>query len=146
MCRLNKRTECGFTLVELLLTLVVLTVFLSLVIVPLHNVLKTKQIASFFSVFEADVFYIQTKVLNTTKTDRIIFDTEDYAIIGDGNKRIYTREVPQYMHIANREFRIQFNTRGTILQPQTYRLYTDEATYSVVFPLGKGRHYIEKNE
>lgn len=111
---------------------------------PLNDVFKKVQADQFFAIFEADVFYTQANVLNTLHTDRIIFDRGFYNVVGDSNKRIYVREVPSFMMIANRDFRIQFNINGTIVQPRTYRLYVDDETYTIVFPLGKGRHYVEK--
>jgi|SRR5690625_306889 len=144
MCRLNNKEERGFTLVELLLTLVVLTVFLSLVLMPLNDVFKKVQVDQFFAIFEADVFHTQANVLNTVHTNRVIFDSGFYSVVGDGGKRIYVREIPPFITIANRDFRIQFNINGTIIQPRTYRIYVEDDTYAIVFPLGKGRYYVEK--
>src|SRR5699024_7570164 len=113
MCQLNNN-ELGFTLMELLFTIIIFATLISLTVMPLNSLFKNLNIEQFFTVFEADVFYVQTKSLNTLHLDRIVFDRHFYSVVGDRNVRIYERDIPANMSVSNTHFRIYFNTKGTV--------------------------------
>jgi len=145
MAKLNFHNQAAFTLLELLfaVTIVSLITFIS---VPVgYKLYEQQQIKQFFRVFDADVLFIQNQSLHQSNHYKIVLNTNSYSV-SNHDGMIFKRDYPKqisYRNTANNK--ISFYRHGTIENPGTFFFYVhDGSRYKVVFPFGKGRHYIEK--
>ncbi|WP_176447377.1 competence type IV pilus minor pilin ComGD [Lentibacillus sp. CBA3610] len=135
----------GFTLIEVLFVLAVLSVLI-LITTPLQlSVLDKKTEERFLETLEMDLLYMQTLAYNSRMTHRLAFlDSERYEIKAN-NTSILERTVPEGWEIDTRTLKtISFNKKGTIVKSGTFAIKTLTDHYNVVCPLGKGRCYFEK--
>lgn len=132
----------GFTLIEMLFILMVLSILTVLFIPQIVKTIEKQQSIHFFKLFDSDILFIQNQTMNSDDTYRITL-TKDYYMIVKENREIEKREYPNHLTLSQRNVRIYFSKSGTVTSPQTIRFQDRYHTYRVVFPLGKGRHYIE---
>ena len=139
----------GFTLIEMLLTLSILSI-LFLLTIPLQSDLLTKQQEEqFIEVLQQDVLLIQNQSSKHRRDEMYIrFFDDYYSILSGVNKPFAYREYPADWTLVttNQSRLIRFVQTGTILQPRTLVMYTPSHKLYIVFPLGKGRFYIEKEK
>lgn len=132
----------GFTLVEMLFVLLVISIFTIMFIPNFVKMIEKQQTAQFFDLFSSDIFYIQNQTLNTNESYRIWLRDDHYLIIS--NETMKRRNYPKHLEFtsySNR--RISFSKAGTVINPTTLRFKDRYHSYRVIFPFGKGRHYIE---
>lgn len=142
-----KKCEVGFTLIEQLISLMVLTIIIMLVVPIAFNRMNDINEQQFLKVLSNDILYIQNMAINYPETyTRIWFRENDYVIVGGYLGNVLTRRtIPDNWKITRHSLgEISFNKAGTIRQPGSLRIETPTNTYKVVFPLGKGREYIVK--
>ncbi|WP_449355721.1 competence type IV pilus minor pilin ComGD [Virgibacillus natechei] len=146
--QINMKKQSGFTLVELLLVLSILSILL-LLSVPLNiSGLQKHQDNQFLETFQYDVLYIQHLATTTTDDKRayIKFNNANYEIV-ENRKTLETRYYPDGWEVdpwAKKE--LSFKSTGTIRQPGKIKMTSKNNTYFVVFPLGKGRGYVVEEE
>lgn len=135
----------GFTLIEVLFSLTILLIILSLFspsqIKHLHQ-FKEKQ---FLELLEYDVLYIQLRA-RMYENERVLirFYEDEYRIIRGMNTN-QIRPYPKGLSVTTfGRSEIYFNSNGTFIQPRTIRIYGASNSYRLTFPLGKGRFYIEE--
>lgn len=132
--------EDGFTLLELLIVLMIVsTVFLFVIPAMGKTVMKHNR-DQFFEQLLSDIFYAQNQVLNREKAG-IIHIYPDYYFfdLSDEKRTVW------YPEDLRNEFRlttISFLTKGAIKNPDSYLFRTDNVRYRLTFPFGKGRGYI----
>lgn len=131
----------GFTLLELLIVLTILAVISLLVVPNVYNTWKKQQTKHFLALFDADVFYIQNRGLGNLDNAHILLRKDKYIVALEG-QQMYIRHYPKHLRYNGRETTVQFRAGGTINQPTTYQFLDDDMTYNLVFPFGKGRHYV----
>ncbi|WP_080874601.1 competence type IV pilus minor pilin ComGD [Oceanobacillus timonensis] len=140
------RTEQGFTLIETLFALSILAVMLLLV--PKLQVEQTDklELKQFLDTLEMDVLYLQ----NTASTQEINmpyvlkFHPDNYRITLN-RSTVITREYPSQFSLESSYPKdVAFYVRGIIKNPQTIWVSLAGEPYQIVFPLGKGRFYVEK--
>ena len=135
----------GFTLIEMLFVVMILGVLIFIAVPIVIKSIERQEIKQFFAVLEADVFFIQNQALGTRQNYRIVFDEDYYIILGDKNgndiKRHYPTHFTQDVKINNR---VTFSTQGTIIDPIKLLFKHRDTKYKIVFPLGKGRYYVEE--
>ncbi|MFD2046052.1 competence type IV pilus minor pilin ComGD [Ornithinibacillus salinisoli] len=143
---MTKSKRNGFTLVELLFVLAILSILLALTMPLTISTVSNQQENQFFNTFQFDVLYTQNLSLGSKDYIRIIFNQEDYTILnGTTQEIIATRELPPGWRIDKRNLNsISFNRNGSIRQAGTISVFTGRSTYKIIFPIGKGRGYIEK--
>ncbi|UJL44839.1 prepilin-type N-terminal cleavage/methylation domain-containing protein [Virgibacillus sp. NKC19-16] len=138
------KKQSGFTLVELLLVLSILSILL-LLSVPLNiSGLQKHQDKQFLETFQYDVLYIQNLAATTTDDKRVYirFHNDRYEIIVE-RKTLETRYYPDGWEVDPRAMgELSFKSTGTIRQPGRIKMTSKHDTYFVVFPLGKGRGYV----
>jgi len=139
---LPNNKQNGFTFLELLFVLSTISLLL-LLAHPFHfSLLEKQQEKQFLDVFESDVLYIQNVALTTGERAEIIFGTNHY-IVQVGKAVIEERQFPESLEMDSRNLlTISFNEFGTIRKAGTIILRSQQTTYRIVFPLGKGRSYI----
>ncbi|SFA71205.1 competence protein ComGD [Lentibacillus halodurans] len=135
----------GFTLIEVLFVLSVLSLLI-LISAPIHfSVLDKKTEESFLYTLEMDLLYMQTMSYNSRTNYRMTFPDQKHYVIKKNHSIIQEREVPEGWEIDPRILpTISFNKDGTIREPGTFAIQTSANKYSVVCPLGKGRCYFAK--
>lgn len=135
--------EYGFTLVEMLIALMIISILILLIVPAIFNLMEQQEINDFFNTLDADVLYIQNEALGTRKNVQIIFHKDYYMLIHASEKKEVIRDYPAHLtHDMNGQ--ILFSNSGTVMQPTTLRFKGKNKTYKMIFPLGKGRHYIEE--
>jgi competence protein ComGD len=138
----------GFTLVEILLVLAIFITIL-LVSVPLNlNVKESVEINQFFSTLEEDVLYMQSLAITSGKKLYLYvypyakYYELRYAGLNDLFRRRY---IPKHITIRGGSFKnpFFFNSLGTPSNPGTFYVdTTDNQTYRITFPFGRGRFYV----
>jgi len=140
--RLSRR-ESGFTLIELLIVLSVVAV-LSVIMIP--SMVKTVyqiQTNHFFKTMDSDLLYVQNQSLGQSDYLRIVFQKDHYQIRDTYANQIKRQPYPKDMTLKQTTYVISFSRSGTIKNAGAIVLQTEDQTYQVTFPLGKGRHYVE---
>lgn len=132
----------GFTLIELLIVLTILTVISLLVVPSAYKTWEKQQTKQFLALLDADIFYIQNKGLGTRDNSHILLRKDHYIVALKG-QQLYERTYPKHLRFNGKESKIYFRAGGTINQPTTYQFVDDEMIYNLIFPFGKGRHYLD---
>jgi len=137
---INKQN--GFTFLELLFVLSIISLFI-LIAHPFHfSILEKHQEKQFLDAFESDILYIQNRALRTNERAEIVFGTDHYKV-QVGKIILEEREFPESLEMESRNLlAISFNESGTIRKAGTILFRSNQATYRIVFPLGKGRSYV----
>lgn len=110
----------------------------------LYSLYKKQQTKNFFNIFDTDILYIQNEAFGSRENVRILFESDRYIVQNFHTGEELIRPFPNHLTYALGNNRISFNYNGTIINPGTHRFYENDKVYQVVFPLGKGRHYIEE--
>lgn len=143
--RLNE--EAGFTLVELLLVLAIISVILLIAVPPALSAYETKQKELFFDLLEADLLNSQSYSMQQGNILHLIFREDHYFLYNpqEESERII-RYYPNDLRANNFvNTRISFNQKGSVIPVTTLILSSDVARVKLVFPLGKGRFYVEES-
>ncbi|RLL48087.1 prepilin-type N-terminal cleavage/methylation domain-containing protein [Oceanobacillus piezotolerans] len=136
------RDSYGFTLLELLLALSILSVFVLITPIIKSTTLEKIRGQQFLELFQSDVMYLQTITATSNEHLRIQFFQDKY-ILYRGTKAYISRDYPPQWSIDTRgEDKLSFNKSGTVLKPRTIVFSNKEDNYHAIFPFGKGRFYI----
>lgn len=135
----------GFTLIEVLFVLAILSVLI-LISTPLQfSALDHKTEESFLETLEMDLLYMQTLSYNSRSRYRLTFPDQEHYTVSSNQSIILERTVPEGWEVDTRTLKtISFNDNGTIRDSGTFAIQTLTDRYNVVCPLGKGRCYFEK--
>src|SRR5690625_3068594 len=136
----------GFTLIEMLFSIIILGLLSFIVVPSIFKSIERQEIKQFFNVLESDIFYIQNQAIGTRKYFRITFDENYYIVVDDSKnnneiKRYYPKHFTQKIKIKNI---ITFTNDGTVSRSAKVLFTHRDTTYKLVFPLGKGRYYVEE--
>jgi len=136
--------EVGFTLVEMLFVLAIVSILL-LLSLPLHtNSIEKVETDQFLELLEVDMLTNQNLRTTTRDNIRIRFYDDYYALIHGANT-VVTRRFPPNTKINTYGKDIfSFNKNGTFIDPRTVNITLNKQEYNLVFPLGKGRFYISE--
>jgi competence protein ComGD len=134
----------GFTLIEMLIALSIVMMMLLLVVPISLSTLEAAEEKQFFQTLEFDMLYIQ----NMAHEDilfSIRFSDDHYRIVRGNQGGTIRRNYPKGVTIdAHTNRVITFEHHGSIRNPRTIHIHTEEASYDMIFPFGKGRYYIEE--
>ena len=134
----------GFSLIEVLVTLSILGIILTIFFPISNSLLETKTEEKVFDMFQYDVLFLQNKSMGTNNYTRMVLKPNGYTIT-DHNTILIERELPDGWEIDPRNLvNISFNRSGAIRNAGTIKIVSPKNTYNVIFPIGKGRGYIEK--
>lgn len=137
----------GFTLIEMLFILAILSILILLFIPAFNHSIQNHQVNQFLYVLHSDVLFMQN--LSTgNKTDiRMIFKDNHYIVSNYLTNDIYLeRKYPNELTIETRTLNyVSFNDKGSIRYPGTIQIKSAHKNYRLVFPLGKGRFYIDES-
>lgn len=140
------QTEQGFTLIETLFALSILSLILFLIPKQQVEQIDKLELQHFLDTLEMDVLYLQ----NTASTQEIDipyvlkFNSDNYSIMLDRSTEIKRDYPAQFSLVTPFPKNVEFYISGVIKNPQTIRVSLAGEPYQIVFPLGKGRYYVEK--
>ncbi|GEN87393.1 competence type IV pilus minor pilin ComGD [Oceanobacillus sp. FSL W8-0428] len=140
------QTERGFTLIETLFALSILSVILLLI--PKHQIEQIDKLESrhFLDTLEMDVLYIQNKrsTQESGKSYILRFYPDNYSILFNYSTEIRREYPPLFSLDTPFPKDIEFSVGGVIKNPQSILISFGEERYRIVFPFGKGRFYVEE--
>jgi competence protein ComGD len=132
-------TKNGFTLIELLFVLAIVSIIVLISPTIKGPSLKDIQDQQFLTVLQSDVLYLQNLSTTTEEYVRIMFSPDHYNL-RKGEEVILKRYYPNGVTVNTRENNnISFKKSGTIVNRKIIVIKTNQSTYHLVFPLGKGR-------
>ncbi|MTW85146.1 prepilin-type N-terminal cleavage/methylation domain-containing protein [Virgibacillus dakarensis] len=138
----------GFTLLEVIFVLGIWSLLILLSAPIQFSILDKQTEEQFFRTFESDILLMQSMsyAANDKMELKINKNNNHYTIEIDNGKTLIERAFPSDWKIDERLLGkgVSFNKLGTIKQPGRIKVVTTTSTYHIVFPLGKGRCYIEK--
>lgn len=131
-------------MIELLFVLMIVSLLSFLAVPAVYQAYQKQQIEQFFQMLESDIHYAQNKALEETGQVKVLFEEDSYRIMVE-MKQMHKRIYPDHLTFrAVNTSRVLYNRNGTIQNPSTISFYDQEnRRYRVVFPFGKGRHYVE---
>lgn len=137
--------EAGFTLIEVIFVLAVLSVLILLSTPLKSSVLEKKTEETFLNTLEMDLLFMQSMASNSRKRCKLHFEKPGYYTIQQNALILRERRIPESWYLNRRKVdSIVFNGAGRILKPGTFAIHTLNEHYNVICTLGKGRCYIEK--
>lgn len=145
MEKLRSQNNNGFTLVELLSVLSLVSVMALLTVPVLYKSYDSMQIKLFFQILEEDTLYIQNAAFSEETKMQLTF-TKDQYNIKRGKQTNLSRKYPKGLTFRGiSDSKIIYNKKGKVETPNTIIFYTEAGEkYKVIFPFGAGRQYIEK--
>lgn len=142
---LNRGREKGFTLMEMLYVLFIMALILLIAVPMVYHAIIEQKTKQFFTILDSDILRIQNQAMQSNEKMTIFFSTDHYVVMKN-TKTVYTRTYPDNISFIGTDM-ITYNGLGTVSNPRTFLFYSgDDFMYQVIFPLGKGRHHIEKNK
>lgn len=139
----------GFTFVEVLL---VLTAFLMLMAIGFTfpaKLIKQQEANHFLNRFQHDVLYLQSLNMYETSSAFMTISPQNHQYTihkSDTAELLVKRNIPENwtVHLRTLSQPVMYSSNGTIKNPGSLVIETEEDSYKIVFPFGKGRSYIEK--
>lgn len=137
----------GYSLLEIIFVLGIWSLFILLALPIQFDILEKQEEEKFFQTFKSDLLFIQNMALANNTNIRLDFEpNHTYSIMQKTGEKLVERSIPEDWEIKRKTMQgpIKFTTDGTISNPGSFTIKTKHAEYSIIFPLGKGRCYIEK--
>lgn len=135
------KNESGFTLIEMLIVLSLISIFSLLVIPFSKKTMDQIQDKNFLHLLESDILFLQSH--NLTKSDpySIYFRSDDYYFFINGF--IFSkRDLPDNWESYSGQS-IFFDRKGSNRKPQTIYLNNNGRSFKIIFPFGKGSYRFE---
>ncbi|MEH7811065.1 competence type IV pilus minor pilin ComGD [Bacillus toyonensis] len=134
----------GFTLLEMLLVLFVISVLSMITYFNVHSIYEKQKVEQFLSQFSNDILYMQQLAINRQKyyTLRWYKEKNTYYIEESGtNHFIVSRDYGNDIQIDLHTFPnpMTYNPSGNINRGGTILLSYRSYKYEIVFQLGRGR-------
>lgn len=141
------KNKNGFTLIEMLFTLAILSILILLFVPSFNKTVQNQQVNQFLHVLQSDVLYMQNLSTGNKSDIRMIFNENHYVVTNYLSNDIFIeRQYPNDVTIQTRTINyVSFNDKGTIRYPGTIQIKSRHKNYRVIFPLGKGRFYIDES-
>ncbi|WP_168733824.1 competence type IV pilus minor pilin ComGD [Metabacillus sediminilitoris] len=148
---LQKRVlnQKGFTLLESLLVLFIVSTMSLILITNIAPIYHKKVIETFLNQFEKDMLYAQQYALVNEELVFVLFKSEQNLYKIESNEQevdLLTRNYHPKIKIegATLTNKITYISNGSIQKSGTMFISYKDSTYKVIFYLGKGRFNIEK--
>lgn len=138
--------ERGFTLIEMLITLMFIGLMIVLTLPYLIAIFEKQAEKQFFTSLEQDVLLLQNSTFRTFDYNRVIFRKDHYrlALPTDRNESI-NRQYPKHITLSSdHSLIVEYNHRGTVIDPSTITFRVKNRYIDIVFPFGKGRFYVNE--
>ncbi|WP_262372563.1 competence type IV pilus minor pilin ComGD [Sutcliffiella horikoshii] len=148
----NYKSNGGYTLLESLLVMTIISVILSVTVLTLNSTQESYVGEHFNEQLSNDLLFAQQYALSSKNSVYIVFTpNENYYRIWQGTFQINELVVRKYhssIRIDTRTMgqRVTYLGNGSINKSGAFAIYVDEKEhYQYVFTLGKGRFYVEKS-
>ncbi|WP_117169233.1 competence type IV pilus minor pilin ComGD [Paraliobacillus sediminis] len=141
------RKESGFTIVELLIVLSILSVLL-IIGTNLHiKSYQNYQFNQWHQIFESDILFMQKLSITSMGNVYMLIkpSSHNYEIRSGGlGEIIIKRPIPEEWEIKlhTLSMPLTFSPNGTIQQPGRFQIITPTTRYDITFSFGKGRSYL----
>lgn len=140
--RAEKLREEGFTLVEMLLVIFILSIMLSAIPPLFHSVQTSINRMNFLHQFQADLYFAQSYAISHRRQVSFNYDFTDkiYTLTVPFNKRILERKLPEDVTIE-RDSLSEFHFKGDGNVNRFGYIYINigEKQYSLFISIGRGR-------
>ncbi|WP_209123046.1 competence type IV pilus minor pilin ComGD [Alkalihalobacillus sp. BA299] len=143
-----KISKQGYTLIELLIVLTIISIVGSVTLIFLHSSYSSYERNQLVSQLENDLYYTQQLAISNG-TPSVFYINTSKSIYGvkQNNQLIY--EQPFNLNVTFERGSlgiddIKFLSNGNISKSGTLFMYVENQRYAIVFLLGKGRFYIEE--
>ncbi|MGM7681546.1 competence type IV pilus minor pilin ComGD [Cytobacillus sp. Hm23] len=145
----NYKNERGYTLIEVMIVLAIVSIMASVSVLQINPLIEKRKVAHFFAQLENDIFYAQIYALSNQKSITLLFSNQDstYYVLSNGmSSPIMQRSFDKGFNIEKGTLglSISFRSNGAISQAGTLIVNHHDKKYKVVFLLGKGRFYVQE--
>ncbi|OEH92884.1 competence type IV pilus minor pilin ComGD [Bacillus solimangrovi] len=142
------RQAKGFTLLEMLIVLMIVSVLTSLTLTVFQSVVETKRTEFFLEQFERDLLYAQSYAINHNCAVYTYIQSEKHAyFIRDCNynkllERGYSNDI--IVEVGTMQPIITYKNNGNAVKSGSFYFLIRKDRYKFVQLLGKGRFYVKK--
>lgn len=142
------KNECGFTLIEMLLVLLIVMCLTGIVTKVSMKMAEAKEIERFFAQLQLDIQFIQMYSMQQQQYVSMKFEapTNRYIIKKDFYTTDYERPFPkgvEFLSGASTFVTIMYKTNGNVSQSGTLYFNTPQGLRKVVITIGVGRVRVE---
>ncbi|GAA5415495.1 hypothetical protein Pryu01_00519 [Paraliobacillus ryukyuensis] len=139
----------GFSLVELLIVLSILTIILFIGGTIHIKTYQQYQFNQWYQIFSNDILRMQQDTIISNKNLYLTINPTSnvYEIRKGGlGELIISRKIPKKWNINLYSLKIplSFSKNGTIKKPGRFQIVIADKTREIVFPFGKGRCYVRE--
>lgn len=139
------KQQSGFTLIEILIVLMIVTTITSISILKLSSTISGKKIDHFFEQFSNDMNLAQMNALSHSRPVQIIFSELDpsYKVVMN-QSIIIERNLPKKFSINTGTLggTYTYLSDGNISKSGSILIHYEKRSFKIVFLLGKGRFYV----
>ncbi|QOR65505.1 type II secretion system protein [Cytobacillus suaedae] len=144
---LPKNNQRGFTLIEILLVLTVLSVITSVSFLQLKPVVEAKKIQSFFQTLENDLLFAQNYAMSHSESVYVYFMDHEFhykVLVGSSKREVLRRNYSNNITIPynNLTHGVIYLSNGNLSKSGTILFDIKGEVYKITFLLGKGRFYV----
>jgi competence protein ComGD len=142
------RDRNGFSLIEMIIVLFVITILGTLAYPNFHSFIKNRETEYFVDALERDLHHMQQRAITegngytlTINNDRKFYEIRSFGF-GEQIKRYF----PDYIYFESfsMPLKIQYNQFGNISTPGTIYIHAGPTIYKMVFQIGKGKFYVKE--
>ncbi|MFB1050368.1 competence type IV pilus minor pilin ComGD [Paraliobacillus sp. JSM ZJ581] len=139
----------GYSLVELLIVLSLLSTLLVIGGSIQLRTYDTYQFKQWYALFENDLLRMQQDTMTTKNSLYLLIkpNSNSYEIRkGTFEKPIIKRSIPKKWQVKlySLDNPLSFSKHGTIKRPGRFKIISKYTKWEIVFPLGKGRSYVNE--
>lgn len=140
-----KVNEKGFTLVEVLVALGIISIILLIVSKNVFSLSEAMLTKRFIEQLKTDLSYAQARSLSSNEIVWVTFDVREDAYYIHSPTLNLERKLPTYAILTFSNFsNLRFNQFGNTSQSGTIHFQLFQNNYKLVILLGMGRFYVEK--
>lgn len=143
----TNQMEKGFTLIEMMIVLAVISIILSFSVLTLKSFTEMIQKKMFVTQLESDLYYAYSYAINRRETVIFSFSmlSNEYEAVTASGKVIFERKLPHHIYIEKTNLHsFSITPRGTVSNFGTVNFRHNQKTFKMTVYIGRGRFSIEK--
>jgi competence protein ComGD len=138
----------GFSIIEIVIVLFLIGTISAIAYPKLDSFIKNRETEYFIRIFQKDIIHMQQKAITENRIYSLVIDNDKhtYEIRGNGLNQPVKRYFPEHIRFESYSMllSVQFNQSGNISRAGTLFIHSANATYKMVFQIGKGKFYVAK--
>ncbi len=143
------RSRKGFTLLESLIVLTVVSVVLLLGIITVNPMVDWMKKRMFVSQLQSDLYYAYSHAINRKEKVSISFSRDDnrYSAIGDSSGVLFNRDITHPVKIRGgslNQLRFHITPDGTINHFGTVNFFLNDQPIDLTIHIGRGRFVVKE--